>query len=34
MRALRFYAAKDLRVEEVAAPPDPGPDQVLIDLNR
>jgi (R,R)-butanediol dehydrogenase/meso-butanediol dehydrogenase/diacetyl reductase len=30
MRALRFYAAKDLRVEDVPPPVDPGPDQVVV----
>ncbi len=31
MRALRFYAAKDLRVEDVPEPVDPGPDQVIVE---
>jgi len=31
MKALRFHAAKDLRIEEIDSPPDPGPGQVLID---
>ncbi len=30
MRALRFHAARDLRIEEVAEPPAPGPGQVLV----
>lgn len=30
MRALRFHAAKDLRVEDIAMPGRPGPGQVLI----
>lgn len=30
MQALRFHAAKDLRVEEIPAPGNPGPGQVLI----
>ncbi|MDP5306504.1 2,3-butanediol dehydrogenase [Paracoccus spongiarum] len=30
MKALRFHAAKDLRIEDIAAPPAPGPGQVLI----
>ena len=30
MKALRFHAAKDLRVEEIAKPDQPGPGQVLI----
>lgn len=30
MKALRFHAAKDLRLEEISAPVDPGPDQVVI----
>ncbi|WP_233713067.1 2,3-butanediol dehydrogenase [Amaricoccus solimangrovi] len=30
MRALRFHAAKDLRVEDVARPEQPGPGQVLV----
>jgi len=30
MKALRFYAAKDLRIEEVAEIPAPGPGQVAI----
>ena len=31
MKALRFHAAKDLRVEEIPAPGAPGPGQVLIE---
>ncbi len=31
MQALRFHAAKDLRVEEIPAPGNPGPGQVLIE---
>lgn len=30
MKALRFHAAKDLRIDDVAAPADPGPGEVLI----
>lgn len=30
MKALRFYAAKDLRVEEIAKPDEPGPGQVPV----
>lgn len=30
MKALRFHAAKDLRVEDIPEPPAPGPGQVLI----
>ncbi len=30
MKALRFHAAKDLRIEEIAAIPAPGPGQVAI----
>ncbi len=30
MRALRFHAAHDLRIEEVAEPPDPGPGEVVV----
>lgn len=30
MKALRFHAAKDLRVEDVAKPGQPGPGQVLV----
>lgn len=30
MKALRFHAARDLRIEDVTAPPAPGPGQVLI----
>jgi (R,R)-butanediol dehydrogenase/meso-butanediol dehydrogenase/diacetyl reductase len=30
MKALRFHAAKDLRVEEIAKPGEPGPGQVLV----
>lgn len=30
MKALRFHAAKDLRLEEIPVPPQPGPGQVLI----
>ncbi len=30
MKALRFHAKKDLRVEDIAQPPQPGPGQVLI----
>ncbi|WP_424934107.1 2,3-butanediol dehydrogenase [Amaricoccus macauensis] len=30
MKALRFHAAKDLRVEDVAKPPAPGPGEVLM----
>ncbi|HEY0124267.1 MAG TPA: 2,3-butanediol dehydrogenase [Rhizobium sp.] len=31
MKALRFHAAKDLRIEDVDAPPAPGPDQVIVE---
>ena len=31
MKALRFHAAKDLRIEEVDAPPSPGPGEVLVE---
>src|SRR5690348_16269705 len=30
MRALRFHAARDLRIEEVAEPPSPGTDEVIV----
>ncbi len=30
MRALRFHAAKDLRLEDIAEPKQPGPGQVLV----
>src|SRR6478609_7488852 len=30
MRALRFHAAHDLRIEEVAEPPAPGPGEVVV----
>lgn len=30
MKALRFHAARDLRVEDIAAPEKPGPGQVLV----
>jgi len=30
VKALRFHAARDLRIEEVAAPPDPAPDEVAL----
>src|SRR3954452_4517251 len=30
MRALRFHAAHDLRIDDVAEPPPPGPGQVVI----
>ena len=30
MRALRFHAARDLRIEEVAEPPGPGPGEVVV----
>ena len=30
MKATVFHAAKDVRVEEVAAPPGPGPGEVLV----
>lgn len=30
MKALRFHAARDLRIEEIASPPRPGPGQVLV----
>ena len=30
MKALRFHAAKDLRIENVARPGAPGPGQVLV----
>jgi (R,R)-butanediol dehydrogenase / meso-butanediol dehydrogenase / diacetyl reductase len=30
MRALRFHAARDLRIEDVPAPPEPGPGEVVI----
>jgi (R,R)-butanediol dehydrogenase / meso-butanediol dehydrogenase / diacetyl reductase len=31
MQALRFHAAKDLRIEDVPLPSDPAPDQVIIE---
>ncbi|TCL67157.1 2,3-butanediol dehydrogenase [Rhizobium sp. BK251] len=31
MKALRFHAAKDLRIEDVADPPQPGPGEVLVE---
>lgn len=31
MNALRFHAAKDLRIEDIPAPAEPGPGQVLIE---
>src|SRR5438128_760392 len=30
MRALRFHAAKDIRIEEVPGPPDPGAGEVVV----
>src|SRR5438128_7474912 len=30
MRALRFHAAKDIRIEEVSGPPDPGVGEVVV----
>jgi (R,R)-butanediol dehydrogenase/meso-butanediol dehydrogenase/diacetyl reductase len=30
LRALRFHAARDLRIEEVPEPPEPGPDEVVV----
>jgi (R,R)-butanediol dehydrogenase / meso-butanediol dehydrogenase / diacetyl reductase len=30
LRALRFHAARDLRIEDVAEPPAPGPGQVVV----
>jgi len=30
VRALRFHAARDLRIENVAEPPVPGPDEVVV----
>ena len=30
MKALRFHAAKDLRIENITAPMDPGPDEVRV----
>ena len=30
MKALRFHAAKDLRIEDVPQPPQPGPGEVLM----
>ncbi len=30
MRALRFHAARDVRVEDVAGPPEPGPGEVVV----
>lgn len=30
MKALRFHAARDLRLDDIAAPPPPGPGQVLV----
>lgn len=32
MKALRLHGARDLRVEEVAEPPPPGPDEVLLEV--
>lgn len=32
MKAVRLYAVRDLRFEEVAAPPQPGPGEVLINV--
>ncbi len=34
MKALRFHAAKDLRVEEIAPPPAPGPGEVLLKVAK
>jgi (R,R)-butanediol dehydrogenase / meso-butanediol dehydrogenase / diacetyl reductase len=31
MKALRFHAAKDLRVEDIANPSDPAADEVVIE---
>ncbi|MBB6487169.1 2,3-butanediol dehydrogenase [Rhizobium lusitanum] len=31
MKALRFHAAKDLRIDDIAPPADPGPGEVLIE---
>lgn len=31
MKALRFHAAKDLRIEDIPAPAEPGPGEVLIE---
>ena len=30
MKALRFHAARDLRIDDIPEPPAPGPGQVLI----
>jgi (R,R)-butanediol dehydrogenase/meso-butanediol dehydrogenase/diacetyl reductase len=30
MKALRFHAARDLRLEDIQAPQNPGPGQVLV----
>ena len=32
MRALRFHAARDLRVEDVPEPPQPGPGQLTVQV--
>lgn len=31
MRALRFHAAKDLKIEDIPSPTEPGPDEVVIE---
>jgi len=33
MKALRFHAARDLRVDDIAAPPRPGPGEVLVKVS-
>ncbi len=33
MKALRFHAARDLRIDDVASPPRPGPGEVLVKVS-
>ena len=33
MKAARFHAANDIRVEDVPEPPEPGDDEVTIDVH-
>jgi (R,R)-butanediol dehydrogenase/meso-butanediol dehydrogenase/diacetyl reductase len=33
MKALRFHGARDLRIEDIAAPPQPGPGEVLVKVS-